>query len=152
MIFSFLFLSVMVCSVPSRNVWPKLPAIVQHRPELQGASLLPTGPLRLLLRQRLVREPLWKGLAPPVIFADGFCSLHVALVVCHANASLSPHCQPVIATCTGRTASWAVSARTGEFATDSAVVIVPRGGEDTSVKNQVSHSFHMNPSFSSSTM
>lgn len=54
----------MACSLQRRNVWPKLPAVMWLRAELQGASLLPTRPLRLLLCQRLVREPLWERLVP----------------------------------------------------------------------------------------
>lgn len=48
-----------LCSLQRRNVWQKLPATMWLRPELQGASFLPTRPLRLLLRQRLARDSLW---------------------------------------------------------------------------------------------
>lgn len=47
------------CSLQRRNVWEKLPTIMWLRPELQRASFLPTRPLRLLLRQRLVWHALW---------------------------------------------------------------------------------------------
>lgn len=49
----------------------------------------------------------------------------------------SSFCQPVLMTCTGQTASWAVNARMGEFASVTLDARVPRGGEDNTVRNQV---------------
>lgn len=54
-------ISLVAFSLQRRNVWPKLPAIMSLKLELQGASLLPTRPLRLLLRQWLVWDPLWEA-------------------------------------------------------------------------------------------
>lgn len=45
-------------SLPGRPVWPQLPGDVPECPGLQGAELLPAGPLRLLLRLGLERLPL----------------------------------------------------------------------------------------------
>lgn len=79
----------MFCSLQSRNVWTKLPAVVRRWHELQGASLLPAGPLRLLLRQRLVREPLREGSACIGLRKHCFTELQTA-----ASRWLSQLCSP----------------------------------------------------------
>lgn len=53
----------------------------------------------------------------------------------------SSFCQPVLMTCTDRTASCAASARTVEFASVSVDARVPPGGEDKAVRNQVGFTF-----------
>lgn len=45
-------------SLPGRPVWPQLPGDVPESPGLQGAELLPAGPLRLLLCLGLEWLPL----------------------------------------------------------------------------------------------
>lgn len=55
---TFMTLSLSARSLHRWNVWTKLPAVMWREAQLQGASLLPPRPLRLLLRQWLVWEPL----------------------------------------------------------------------------------------------
>jgi len=45
-------------SLPGRPVWPQLSGDVPESPGLQGAELLPAGPLWLLLRLGVERLPL----------------------------------------------------------------------------------------------
>lgn len=61
------YLPLMESSLQDRNVWEKLPGVLQNQPQqqLQRDSLLPPRPLWLFLCQRLVWEALWKRCVKP---------------------------------------------------------------------------------------
>lgn len=72
-------------SLPGRPVWPQLPGDMPESPGLQGAELLPAGPLRLLLRLRLE----WLSLQPRYGDVVVHQLTHPAWASSRAHANLS---------------------------------------------------------------